>query len=80
MIVRVLGMAGAKVGREFESGHDGHLDVGDENVGGEAGNCVERLAAVGGAGHDGDVGLEFEQGGESAEHHGLVFGEDDANG
>ena len=43
-------------------------------------NGVERVATVGGAGYDGDVGFEFEQGGEGAEHHGLIFGEDDANG
>ena len=58
----------------------GHLDVGDEDVGSETGDCVERLATVGGAGDDGDVGFEFEECGEGAEDHGLVFGEDDANG
>ena len=41
---------------------------------------VEGFATVGGLGDDGDVGFEFEQGGEGAEDHGLVFGEDDADG
>ena len=41
---------------------------------------VESVAAVGGAGDDGDVGFEFEQSGEGSEHHGLIFGEDYANG
>ena len=74
------GMTGAQAGGKLKPGHDGHLDVGDENVGGEAANGVERIATVGGAGDDRDVGLEFEQSGERAEHHGLVFGEDDADG
>src|SRR6266576_3904183 len=74
------GMAGAQVRCQLESSHHGHLDIGDENVRRQAGNGVERIATVGGAGHDGDVWLEFEQRGEGAQHHGLVLGQDDANG
>ncbi len=73
-------MGGTERGGEFEAGHVRHLDVGDEDVGSEAGDGGEGIAAVGGLGDDGDVGLEFEQGGESAEDHGLIFGEDDADG
>ncbi len=40
----------------------------------------EGLLPVGGAGDDGDVGLEREESGESAEDHALVFGEDDFDG
>src|SRR5690349_2296665 len=73
-------MAGAQVRCQLEPSHDGHLDIGDENVWRQAGNGVERVATVSGAGYDRDVRLEFKQCGEGAEHHGLVFGEDDANG
>ncbi len=79
-MVRTLGWLADEVGGEFEAGHVGHLDVGDEDVGFEAANGVEGLAAVGGGGDDGDVGLEFEEGGECAEDHSLIFGEDDAYG
>jgi len=58
----------------------GHLDVRDEDVRFEAADGFEGLAAVGGGGDDGDVSLKFEEGREGAEHHGLIFGEDDADG
>ena len=35
---------------------------------------LESLATIGGLSNDGNIGLKFEQGGESAEDHGLVFG------
>jgi hypothetical protein len=73
-------VVGEEVCGEFEAGHVGHLDVGDEDVGFEAADGLAGLAAVGGGGDDGDVGLEFEEGGECAEDHGLVFSEDDADG
>ena len=59
--------------------HDRHLDIRDKNVGGQPGNGVQRVATVCGAGYDGDVRLQFEQRGECAQHHGLVFSKDDAN-
>ena len=37
------------------------------------------FAAVGGLCDYGDVGLEFEEGGESSAEHGLVFGEENAD-
>ena len=52
------GVGGAQCGGDFEAGHAGHLDVGDEDVGGEGVDGVERVASVGGAGDDGDVGFE----------------------
>jgi hypothetical protein len=58
-------IVGAQVGGEFEAGHVGHLDIGDENVGFEAACGFEGFAAVGGGGDDGDVGFEFEECGES---------------
>ena len=66
-------------GGEFEAGHFGHFDVGDEDVGGEASDELEGFAAVGGLGDDGDVGFELEERGEGAAEHGLVFGEEDAD-
>jgi hypothetical protein len=74
------GMIGSEVRRQLEPGHEGHFDVRNENVGGETNYCVEGIATVGSAGHDGDVGFEFKQCGKRAEDHGLVFGEDDTNG
>ena len=73
-------MIGEEVCGEFEAGHVRHLDVGDEDVGFEAANGFAGLAAVGGGGDDGDVSFELEEGGECAEHHGLIFGEDNADG
>ena len=73
-------MSGAQRGGEFEAGHVGHLYVGDEDVGREVVDGVERVASVGGAGDDGDVGLDVEESGEGAEDHGLVFGEHYADG
>jgi len=73
-------MVGAEGGGEFEAGHLRHLDVGDEDVGSEPADGVEGLAAVGAGGDDGDVGFEFEERGEGAEDHGLVFGEGYADG
>jgi len=75
-----VGVVGVEDGGEFEAGHLGHLDVGHEDVGGEAADGVECFAAVGAGGDDDDVGFEVEESGESAEDHGLVFGEGDADG
>lgn len=74
-----LRIAIADLGGEDESGHAWHFDVGDEDIGIELRDCVERLAAIGGAGADGDVGLGFKEGGEGSEHHGLIFGYDYLN-
>ena len=80
MMVRTLGWSDAEGGGEFEAGHLGHLDVGDEDVGSETADGVECVATVGAGGDDGDVGFEVEESGESAEHHGLIFGEGYADG
>src|ERR1700733_5210572 len=73
-------MVGAEVCGELEAGHLGHLDVCDEDVRFEAGYSFDGVAAVCGGGDDGDVGFELEERGEGAKHHGLIFGEDDADG
>ena len=75
-----VGMTFAQAGCKFEAGHVRHLDVGDENVGSKAGDGGEGVTAIRGLGHDGDVWLEIKQGGESSQHHGLIFGERDADG
>ena len=74
-----LRVAVADFGGEREAGHSGHFDVGNEDVGLEFGDGFESLASVGSAGADGDVGLGFKQRGERAQHHGLIFGDDDLN-
>jgi len=43
-------------------------------------NGVDRFFAVSHLSYDGDVALDLEQRRESAEHHALIFGDDDANG
>jgi hypothetical protein len=75
-----VGVVGAEACCELEAGHLGHLDVGDKDVWFEAGYGFDGVAAVGGGGDDGDVGFELEERREGAKHHGLVFGEDDADG
>ena len=73
------GLGELEVGGEFEAGLLGHFDVGDDDVGREIAGELEGLAAVGGLGDDGDVGLEIEEGGERSAEHGLIFGEEDAD-
>lgn len=71
-----VGEAVADFGGEGEAGHSGHFDVGDEDVGLLLRDGLERLVAVGGASADGDVGFGFKEGGERAQHHSLIFGDD----
>jgi hypothetical protein len=42
--------------------------------------CFQRLLAIAHLGDDGDVTLDLEQRGQSAEHHALIFGENNTNG
>ena len=57
-----------------------HFDVGDEDVGLVRKDGFERLLAVARFGDDGDVAFDFEQGGERAQHHPLIFGQNHADG
>ncbi len=79
MTVRTAGRLIWRAVGDFEAGHAGHFDIGDEDIGGVLLDGAQGVAAVGGAGDDLDVGLELEQGGEGAEDHGLIFGEHDAD-
>src|SRR5260370_41934639 len=66
-------------GGEFEAGELGHLDIGEQNVGQQGASEVERGAAVGGIARDFEIAFSGEQGGERAAHHGLIFGDEDAD-
>ena len=56
-----------------------HLDVGEEHVGRLARDEIERDASVARSPDDFDVALDLQQRRERAEHHRLIFGDDDAN-
>lgn len=65
--------------RQLQSGQARHLDVGDHNIGPLALHALPGLLAVGRGADHVDVRLELEQGRQCAAHHGLVFGEEDAD-
>ena len=69
--------AALQLGRDFEAGERGHFNVGDEDVGPRLLHRAQSFVAVARARDDLDVIFHFEQRGERAQHHGLVFGDDD---
>ena len=64
-----------QLGRHLEPGHVRHLDVGEHDVRIGLRRERQRFAAVMGASHHFDVGFDFEQRRQGAEHHALVFGD-----
>lgn len=68
-------MPPAKEPGGFDAVHDRHADVHHDDVGREAIAHVDRCRTVGSDGHDGDVGLEFEQRCEVAPDAGVVVGD-----
>ena len=69
--------AALQFGCNFQARQRGHFDVGDEHVGPGLLHHAQGLVAGARAGDDLDVVFHFEQCGERAQDHGLVFGEDD---
>ena len=65
--------------QQLEAGHGGHLDVGEDDVGVDLANLLERLLAVGGGGDDIDVVFEIEESRQGAQHQALILGDDDSN-
>jgi hypothetical protein len=60
---------------QFEPGSLRHFDVRNYNIGLVLLGKFQRLAAVGGLGNHGDIGLEVKQSRKGAAQHGLVFSE-----
>lgn len=66
-------------GGEFEAGHFGHFNVGEQDVGRQLVGEAQGLGAVAGLADDREIVFGFEERGKGSEHHGLIFGENDAD-
>src|SRR5208282_5715771 len=62
-----------------EAAHVRHFNVGDEDVGLVREHGFERFFAVARLPHDRNIALDFQQRGQRAQHHPLIFGQNHAD-
>ena len=64
----------------FDSVEAGHADVEDGYVGFLAGGEFDGFGSVGGFGYYLEAGLAFQKDAEASAHHGVIVGEENADG